>query len=60
MLCDDAGKLHDSVIPLLPQEKQNVWYSSICKHNIGFVDEMKKWLSDAKRKDAILCPGKHR
>ncbi|XP_034530056.1 uncharacterized protein LOC117805434 [Notolabrus celidotus] len=51
VLFDDAGKLHDSVIPLLPQEeqeKQNVWFSSVHGHHHRFVDEVKEWLSDAQ------------
>lgn len=49
-LFKDAIRLHQSVISLLPeeeQEKQNVWFASVQKYNVGFIDDVKKWLSDA-------------
>lgn len=50
-LFDDAGKLHDAVVPLLPQEeqeRQKLWFSSVRRHVNEFVDEVEKWLFDAK------------
>lgn len=49
VLFDDATKLHDAVIPLLPQEeqeKQNAWFANIHKHNALFNNDVNKWLSD--------------
>lgn len=52
VLLEDASQLHEAVIQLLPQEeqeKQNTWFSSILKHNSGFIDNVRGWLSDASR-----------
>lgn len=44
MLFEDTSQLHESVIQLLPQEEQEK------QNNAGFVEDVKKWLSDANRK----------
>ncbi len=52
MLLEDAGQLHEAVIQLLPQEeqeKQDAWFSSVLKYNNSFMENVKKWLSDANR-----------
>ncbi len=47
-LCENASKLHDMLIPLLPedeQEKQNEWFSSIMKYSNTFKDTVQHWLN---------------
>lgn len=49
-LFDEASHLHDVVIPMLPpeeQEKQNVWFDSVERHNTAFVEETNTWLLEA-------------
>lgn len=44
---DEAIKLHDSVIPLLPsdeQTKQKDWFSSVYKHSDAFIKDTKQWI----------------
>ena len=50
VLLEDAGQLHKTVIQLLPpeeQDKQNAWFSSVRAHSSGFMEDVKKWLSNA-------------
>lgn len=47
-LCENANKLHDLLIPLLPedkQEKQNEWFSSIMKYSNTFKDAVQHQLN---------------
>lgn len=46
-LCENANKLHDMLIPLLPedeQEKQNEWFLNVMKYTDTFKDAVLKWL----------------
>ena len=50
-LFKDANQLHNTVMPMLPQEeqdKQSAWFTSIRAHKVSFIDEVTKWLSDVK------------
>ena len=50
-LFKDANQLHNTVMPMLPQEeqdKQSAWFTSIHAHKVSFIDEVTKWLSDVK------------
>ena len=51
-LREDAMALHESLMPLIPQEeqhKQNEWITSINKYNQGFIVDVKQWLSENDR-----------
>lgn len=37
------------MLPQEEQEKQNAWFSSILKYNTSFMENVKRWLSDANR-----------
>ena len=51
-LREDAMALHESLMPLIPQEeqhKQNEWITSINKYNQGFIMDVEQWLSESDR-----------
>lgn len=50
-LKDDASVLHKEVLPFLPpdeQNRQNEWFGSVSKHNYGFIEDVERWLNEAK------------
>uniref|UniRef100_A0AAZ1XPU5 CCHC-type domain-containing protein n=1 Tax=Oreochromis aureus TaxID=47969 RepID=A0AAZ1XPU5_OREAU len=51
VLLNEATCLHETLLPLLPQEeqeKQTAWFISVRAHNTEFMEEIKRWLHDAK------------
>lgn len=51
-LCEAATKLHDSVLPLLPedeQERQKEWFTSIEKNSSAFKEDVKQWLTETEK-----------
>lgn len=51
-LSEDIILQHKAVIALLPEEekeKQQEWFTSISKHTTGFVQDVKRWLSELGR-----------
>ncbi|XP_039548042.1 uncharacterized protein LOC120493481 [Pimephales promelas] len=51
-MVDETTVLHDSVIPMLPeeeQEKQKEWFVNVLKCYNGFMEDAKGWLSEIGR-----------
>ncbi|MEQ2219465.1 hypothetical protein XENOCAPTIV_018345 [Xenoophorus captivus] len=51
LLLENAKQLYESVIPLCPVEEQEktLGFSSLCKYNSEFIQEVETWLSGAEQ-----------